>query len=306
MATLNIVAGHSGTFVKVSPTEIWKVRARAPRPSRRALCPPASPRGAQLTDKPERQMLRTLMASPELKSLVPAYLKDVPLDQWPASAAQQPGEDSACLELQDLTAGFECPCVMDVKIGTRTFLEDEVSNPKVRADLLAKMDKLDSGAATAAERASVSTAPSAPLARPLAPPPARCGLRARPPRANPRRRCSPDAGRHHEDAVHAIPRVPIDLIEPRIPARRLPRQLARRHVRARVRGGQGGAEPSPNRGGAKTRLPSPPPRRQSRAACPRAIPLTRRISLRVRRACSPTCAPSPPVTQRSERSISRG
>lgn len=169
MATLNIVAGHSGTFVKVSPTEIWKVRARAPRPSRRALCPPASPRGAQLTDKPERQMLRTLMASPELKSLVPAYLKDVPLDQWPASAAQQPGEDSACLELQDLTAGFECPCVMDVKIGTRTFLEGEVSNPKVRADLLAKMDKLDSGAATAAERASVSTAPSAPPARPLSP-----------------------------------------------------------------------------------------------------------------------------------------
>jgi len=124
---LQQVSGHSNAFMKVSDTEIWK-----------------------LTDAPERDMLITLMGSPEMCELVPAYTRDVPLEHW---EGRDPGEDSVCVQLQDLTAGFgDRPSVMDIKLGTRTFLEDEVKNPKVRADLLGKMDKLDPKAATEAER----------------------------------------------------------------------------------------------------------------------------------------------------------
>ena len=108
---------------------------------------------AQLTDTPERNMLQLLMCTPALCSLVPRYSQDIPLSHW---EGREPQEDSVCVELQDLTAGFgDSPCVMDIKVGIRTFLEDEVSNPKLRPDLLKKMDKLDPSAATAEEREHV-------------------------------------------------------------------------------------------------------------------------------------------------------
>jgi len=47
------------------------------------------------------------------------------------------------LELQDLLAEFKNPCVMDVKMGVRTFLESEVAKKTTRMDLLGKMMKLD-------------------------------------------------------------------------------------------------------------------------------------------------------------------
>jgi len=125
--TLEQVSGHSDTFMRISETHIWK-----------------------LTDTPERNMLELIMQTPELKSLVPRYYKDIALAHW---EGRDPQADSVCIELQDLTAGFgDSPCVMDIKMGIRTFLEDEVSNPKLRPDLLKKMDKLDSSAATAEER----------------------------------------------------------------------------------------------------------------------------------------------------------
>ena len=71
-------------------------------------------------------MLAKLMQSSELRELVPAYTRDVPLEDW---SGKEPGEGSVCVQMQDLTAGFGArPCVMDIKIGSRTFLEDEVSN----------------------------------------------------------------------------------------------------------------------------------------------------------------------------------
>jgi len=125
--TLEQVSGHSDTFMRISLTQIWK-----------------------LTDTPERNMLQLLMCTPALCSLVPRYSQDIPLSHW---EGREPQEDSVCVELQDLTAGFgDSPCVMDIKVGIRTFLEDEVSNPKLRPDLLKKMDKLDPSAATAEER----------------------------------------------------------------------------------------------------------------------------------------------------------
>jgi len=120
------VSGHSDAFMKVSETELWK-----------------------LTDPPEQDMFKKLMESP-LKDLVPEYIRDVPLIHW---GGREPGENSVCIELSDLTAGFgEWPCVMDIKVGNRTFLEDEVSNLKLRPDMLKKMDKLDPTAATPEER----------------------------------------------------------------------------------------------------------------------------------------------------------
>lgn len=115
--------------MKVNETAIWK-----------------------LTDTPERDMLTRLMQSEQMKLLVPSFYGEVPLENW---RGREPDKDSVCLELGDLTASFgECPYVMDIKIGMRTFLEDEVSNPKLRADLLGKMDKLDSTAATVEERSN--------------------------------------------------------------------------------------------------------------------------------------------------------
>ena len=126
---LRTVSGHSNTFMQITDTQIWK-----------------------LTDVPERDMLVTLMDCPELKELVPTYTREVPLEKF---IGREPGKDAVVVELQDVTSGFgKDPCIMDIKLGTRTFLEDEVDNPKVRADLLKKMDALDSSAATEAERES--------------------------------------------------------------------------------------------------------------------------------------------------------
>ncbi|KAH8298064.1 hypothetical protein KR018_005958 [Drosophila ironensis] len=55
------------------------------------------------------------------------------------------------IELQDLLAGFRDPCVMDIKMGCRTFLESEVSNATLRPDLYQKMIAVDAGAPTQAE-----------------------------------------------------------------------------------------------------------------------------------------------------------
>ncbi|KNC72651.1 hypothetical protein SARC_14789, partial [Sphaeroforma arctica JP610] len=53
--------------------------------------------------------------------------------------------------MQDLLYGFNGPCVMDCKIGYRTFLESEVQNEELRPDLLGKMRKLSPGDITAEE-----------------------------------------------------------------------------------------------------------------------------------------------------------
>jgi len=130
---LHTVSGHNDTFMQVTDTHIWK-----------------------LTDAPERDMLVTLTDCPELKELIPTYTREVTLEKF---IGREPGKDAVVVELQDVTSGFEDPCIMDIKLGTRTFLEDEVDNPKVRADLLKKMDALDRTAATETERESVRPRP---------------------------------------------------------------------------------------------------------------------------------------------------
>lgn len=62
-----------------------------------------------------------------------------------------PSTDENFIELQDLLSGFQDPCVMDIKLGCRTFLESEVNNKTLRPDLYQKMIALDPQAPTAEE-----------------------------------------------------------------------------------------------------------------------------------------------------------
>jgi len=55
------------------------------------------------------------------------------------------------IELQDLLFGFNDPHVMDIKMGTRTFLESEVSKTTARPDLYQKMIQVDPNAPTQLE-----------------------------------------------------------------------------------------------------------------------------------------------------------
>ena len=54
---------------------------------------------------------------------------------------------SEYLELQDLLATFDNPSIMDVKMGVRTYLEDELAKarekPKLRKDMYDKMIQID-------------------------------------------------------------------------------------------------------------------------------------------------------------------
>lgn len=51
------------------------------------------------------------------------------------------------LQLQDLLSDFNQPCVMDCKVGVRTYLEEELSKakekPKLRKDMYEKMIQID-------------------------------------------------------------------------------------------------------------------------------------------------------------------
>ncbi|XP_034471791.1 inositol-trisphosphate 3-kinase homolog isoform X3 [Drosophila innubila] len=76
---------------------------------------------------------------PKTSQIVPAYLGLREL------------QSQHYIELQDLLAGFKDPCVMDIKLGSRTFLESEVSNKTLRPDLYQKMIAVDASAPTEAE-----------------------------------------------------------------------------------------------------------------------------------------------------------
>ncbi|KAH9513787.1 hypothetical protein Btru_031403 [Bulinus truncatus] len=57
------------------------------------------------------------------------------------------------IEIEDLLRHFNDPSIMDIKMGTRTFLEAEVKNPVLRKDLYEKMVKVDPNAPAPEERA---------------------------------------------------------------------------------------------------------------------------------------------------------
>jgi len=63
--------------------------------------------------------------------------------------------DVEYIQLEDLLGRFQNPCVMDCKIGVRTYLEDELTkakvNPKLRKDMYNKMKQIDANAPTPEE-----------------------------------------------------------------------------------------------------------------------------------------------------------
>lgn len=84
----------------------------------------------------EESCLKQLMRDPWLRDYVPEFKGRVEMEDC-----------STYLELQDLLAGFQCPCVMDVKVGLRTYLEEELAKarekPKLRKDMYEKMVAVD-------------------------------------------------------------------------------------------------------------------------------------------------------------------
>ncbi|KAB0798960.1 hypothetical protein PPYR_06840 [Photinus pyralis] len=92
----------------------------------------------------EEQCFKLLM-SDALRPYVPEY------------KGQVTSEDGDCsyIQLQDLLGDFNSPCVMDCKIGVRTYLEEELAkakeNPKLRKDMYEKMIQIDPNAPTEEE-----------------------------------------------------------------------------------------------------------------------------------------------------------
>ncbi|XP_015834904.1 inositol-trisphosphate 3-kinase A isoform X1 [Tribolium castaneum] len=84
-------------------------------------------------------------------------MKDVLRPYVPEYKGLVASDDGECsyIQLQDLLGDFVSPCVMDCKIGVRTYLEEELAKakekPKLRKDMYEKMCQIDSNAPTEEE-----------------------------------------------------------------------------------------------------------------------------------------------------------
>jgi serine/threonine protein kinase len=114
-----VIAGHVANFRKTPHGTLWKTTAAAEARTYKAFETAKSP------------VARFL---PSLKTVTDATRKRVNI------------------EMEDLTHGVEAACIMDIKMATRTFTEEDASSQELRADLLAKMLKVNQDAATPAEK----------------------------------------------------------------------------------------------------------------------------------------------------------
>uniref|UniRef100_A0A915AWH2 Kinase n=1 Tax=Parascaris univalens TaxID=6257 RepID=A0A915AWH2_PARUN len=101
------LSGHEGTIVPATDQTLWKRKAA--------------------NDYTEAKAYRSLMQDPLLDGFVPRFYKEIDY------------KNDSFIEIQDLTAQFTNPAIMDIKIGTRTFSECDVQNNVKRADLYQKM-----------------------------------------------------------------------------------------------------------------------------------------------------------------------
>ncbi|XP_014239636.1 inositol-trisphosphate 3-kinase A isoform X1 [Cimex lectularius] len=96
---------------------------------------------------PKEQLCFQILMKDILRPYVPEYKGHVTCDDGDGS--------SMYLQLQDLLGDFTNPCVMDCKIGVRTYLEEELAKakekPKLRKDMYEKMIQIDSNAPTEEE-----------------------------------------------------------------------------------------------------------------------------------------------------------
>lgn len=106
------LAGHPGSLAPAGPGTIWKKRG---------------------PDPVETQAYEALAKDPA-REITPTFFREIRY------------QDEYFIEMADLLYSFHNPCVMDIKMGTRTFLETEVSNTTARHDLYEKMIKVDASA----------------------------------------------------------------------------------------------------------------------------------------------------------------
>ena len=111
------LSGHEDSFALAGPGTIWKKRSN---------------------DSTEVQVYKVLMNEP-ISEMIPKFYRDV----------QYKGDDF--IELEDLLYHYKGASIMDIKMGTRTFLESEVKNNKARYDLYEKMIQIDPNAPTEEE-----------------------------------------------------------------------------------------------------------------------------------------------------------
>ncbi|VIO96874.1 Histidine-rich glycoprotein precursor, putative [Brugia malayi] len=116
------LSGHEGTIIPATDKTLWKKRSYS---------------GCN-----ESNAYRALMNDSALQAFVPRYYREV-----------EYGNDSF-IEIEDLTALFDDPAIMDIKMGTRTFLESELNSKIVRNDLYEKMVSLDPYEPTEEEHAT--------------------------------------------------------------------------------------------------------------------------------------------------------
>ncbi|XP_061929086.1 inositol-trisphosphate 3-kinase homolog isoform X2 [Apis cerana] len=114
------LSGHPDGFAPAGPGTVWKRKTG----------------GAENT---ERMVYEALSKDKELRDCIPRYYREVEY------------KGDTFIELQDLLFGFNDPHVMDIKMGTRTFLESEVSKTTARPDLYQKMIAVDPNAPTLQE-----------------------------------------------------------------------------------------------------------------------------------------------------------
>ncbi|XP_066590999.1 inositol-trisphosphate 3-kinase homolog isoform X2 [Prorops nasuta] len=117
------LSGHPDGFAPAGPGTVWKRRTG----------------GAENT---ERSVYEELSKDEAMRDCIPRYYREVEYN------------GDTFIELQDLLFGFNDPHVMDIKMGTRTFLESEVSKTKARSDLYQKMIAVDPDAPTEQEHQS--------------------------------------------------------------------------------------------------------------------------------------------------------
>ncbi|XP_034951408.1 inositol-trisphosphate 3-kinase homolog [Chelonus insularis] len=111
------LSGHPDGFAPAGPGTVWK-------------------RHTGGSENTERAVYETLSQDCLIRDFIPKYYREVEY------------KGDKFIELQDLLFGFNDPYVMDIKLGTRTFLESEVSKTTARTDLYEKMIAIDPNAPT--------------------------------------------------------------------------------------------------------------------------------------------------------------
>ncbi|XP_059477367.1 inositol-trisphosphate 3-kinase homolog isoform X2 [Neocloeon triangulifer] len=114
------LSGHPDSFAIAGPGTIWKKTTLE---------------DGEIRVYEALQQLKTDSSS----SIVPKFYRKVEF------------KNELFIELEDLLSNFNDPYVMDIKMGTRTFLESEVSRTNARPDLYQKMVRVDSNAPTPEE-----------------------------------------------------------------------------------------------------------------------------------------------------------